>query len=150
GARLSRDDGWECIVAVSTIVHRCHRVMPLPNPSLAMIPDSLHEPVSRWWERASALPSLGSAYAGLPDGFRDELPRVVAGSEFIALALIQDAGSLAWLGRNEEPSRARAANDEYESRAAAAASTADAQHLLREWRRREARRIGGDELGGGS
>ena len=122
--------------------------MPLPNPSVAMIPDALHEAVSRWWERAGAQPALGRAYAGLPEALRDELPRVVAGSEFIGAALIQDVESLAWLGRHEDPSLARVANDEYERRASAAATTADAQHLLREWRRREMLRIAWHDIAG--
>ena len=122
--------------------------MPLPNPSVAMIPDALHEAVSRWWERAGALPALAGAYAGLPEALRDELPRVVAGSEFIGAALIQDVESLAWLGRHEDPSLARVANDEYERRASAAATTADAQHLLREWRRREMLRIAWHDIAG--
>jgi glutamine synthetase adenylyltransferase/Zn-dependent oligopeptidase len=122
--------------------------MSLPALSLALIPDLLHEPVTRWWERAGALPALAGAYAGLPDVLRGELARVVACSEFVAAALIQDAESLAWLGRHEDPSPARIANDEYESRASAAVSTADAQHVLREWRRREMLRIAWRDIAG--
>jgi glutamine synthetase adenylyltransferase/Zn-dependent oligopeptidase len=113
-----------------------------------MIPDSLREPVSRWWERAGALPALFDGYEALPDMLRDELPRVVAGSEFVASALIQDPESLAWLGRNDDRSMAQIANDEYERCASAAATTADAQHVLREWRRREMLRIAWRDIAG--
>ncbi|MDP8984834.1 MAG: bifunctional [glutamate--ammonia ligase]-adenylyl-L-tyrosine phosphorylase/[glutamate--ammonia-ligase] adenylyltransferase [Pseudomonadota bacterium] len=115
---------------------------------LTMIPPLLRDSVSRWWERACALPAFKDAYEALPPLLRDELPRVAAGSEFVAAGLIQDPQALAWLGRHAAPSAARAANVEYSSRAAAAATTADSQRLLREWRRREMMRIAWLDIAG--
>src|SRR5882757_4251176 len=121
---------------------------PHSDLPLAKVPEDLREPLARWWERAGALPALLDGYEALPDTLRDELPRVAAGSEFVASALIQDPGSLAWLGRNDEPSAARAAGDEYERRASSAATTAYAQQVLREWRRREMLRIAWRDIAG--
>ncbi len=108
---------------------------------LATIPEPLRDCVSRWWERACALPALKDAYEALPQGLREDLPRVAAASEFVASALVQDPQALAWLARHAEPSTARAANLGYSSRAASATTTAESQRLLREWRRREMIRI---------
>jgi glutamate-ammonia-ligase adenylyltransferase len=63
----------------------------------------------------------------------------VAASEFVASALLQDPAAVAWLEQPE--SDARAANAEYERRAASAAVLGDAEHVLREWRRRAMLRI---------
>jgi glutamate-ammonia-ligase adenylyltransferase len=101
------------------------------------IPVELNDAVARWWERANALSVLVEAFAALPPGQREELPRVIAASEFVAAALIQDPACLIWLARNDEPPAAHAANLDYERRVSGAASVAEAQHLLREWRRRE-------------
>ncbi len=106
------------------------------NLGLMRIPAELHDAVARWWERANALPVLRDTVAALPPGQREELPRVIAASEFVAAALLQDPECLAWLSRNAEPAAAAAANLEYERRVAGAAGAAEAQHLLREWRRR--------------
>ena len=106
------------------------------NLGLMRIPAELHDAVARWWERANALPVLRDTVAALPPGQREELPRVIAASEFVAAALLQDPECLAWLSRNAEPAAAAAANLEYEGRVAGAAGAAEAQHLLREWRRR--------------
>ncbi|HWJ34032.1 MAG TPA: bifunctional [glutamate--ammonia ligase]-adenylyl-L-tyrosine phosphorylase/[glutamate--ammonia-ligase] adenylyltransferase [Steroidobacteraceae bacterium] len=122
--------------------------MTEPVLSFALVPQSLRESVCRWWERACALPALVGGYEALPDGLRDELPRVAAGSEFIASALIQDPEALVWLGRNDQPSMARSANAEYQRRASAATGTADAQQILREWRRREMLRIAWRDIAG--
>src|SRR6185437_3634352 len=130
------------------------------------------------------------AYAGLSERLRAELPRVAAGSEFAAAAMIQDPEILEWLGRQLESNPPRPAgaggaqgnrtsadetqagtvsaggaagvasagegradvasideatagmtSADYESRAAAAPTVAEAQRLLREWRRREILRI---------
>jgi glutamine synthetase adenylyltransferase/Zn-dependent oligopeptidase len=121
---------------------------PHSDLPLAKVPEDLREPLARWWERAGALPALLDGYEALPDTLRDELPRVAAGSEFVASALIQDPESLAWLGRNDKPSAARAAGDEYERRASSAATTAYAQQVLREWRRREMLRIAWRDIAG--
>jgi len=42
---------------------------------------------------------------------------MVAGSEFIGAALIQDPDSLTWFAGHGDPAAARAANEEYEIRA---------------------------------
>jgi len=116
----------------------------LPTPEL------LREPLARWWERAAADGAFAEAHAELPELLREELPRVAAGSEFVAAALIQDPKALQWFGRYHEPAAARSANTDYESRAAAAATTAEAQHVLREWRRREMLRIAWRDIAGRS
>jgi peptidyl-dipeptidase Dcp len=121
---------------------------PLPLLPLALVPDALREPLSRWWERAGAQDSLLEIYATLPSPLREELPLVAAASEFVAAVLIQDPQSLAWLSRNDESAVARSACDEYEHRAASAATGADAQHLLREWRRREMLRVAWRDIAG--
>jgi glutamate-ammonia-ligase adenylyltransferase len=121
----------------------------LPIPEL-LIPELLREPLARWWERASAEEAFLHAHAALPELLREELPRVAAGSEFIAAALIQDPKALQWLGQYQEPAAARGANADYEARAAAAASTAEAQQVLREWRRREMLRIAWRDIAGRS
>ena len=115
--------------------------MPLSEAPFVRVPGCLREAVLRWWERAGALPALAAGYAALPDAIRDELPRVVAGSEFVASALIQDPESLAWFGLHEDPAAARTAARDYERRAGSAPAKADALALLREWRRREMLRI---------
>ncbi|MGC1523723.1 MAG: hypothetical protein WA803_19435, partial [Steroidobacteraceae bacterium] len=101
------------------------------------VPEILREPLARWWERADGDEVFHRAHAELPEGLRDELPRVAAGSEFVASVLIQDREALGWFAHHLEPSEARAAGADYESRATAAATTAEAQRILREWRRRE-------------
>lgn len=80
-------------------------MMAPPGEALTMIPEALHEPLSLWWERAAQMPALAAAWSALPGALRDELPRVVAGSEFVGAALIQDPGALAWLGCCYEPDR---------------------------------------------
>jgi glutamate-ammonia-ligase adenylyltransferase len=112
------------------------------------VPEGLRESLALWWERVAAQDDFLSTYAGLSEGLRAELPRVAAGSEFIASALIQDARALEWFGRHEEPSAARAAGAAYEARASAAPTVADAQRILREWRRREMLRIAWRNIAG--
>jgi glutamine synthetase adenylyltransferase/Zn-dependent oligopeptidase len=94
------------------------------------------------------LSALRDAYAGLPAALRDELPRVAAGSEFVAAALIQDPAALAWLALHDAPAAARAASEDYGRRAAAAANATDAARILREWRRREMVRIAWRDIAG--
>jgi peptidyl-dipeptidase Dcp len=106
-----------------------------------VIPQILQEPLDRWRERVSAVPPLVAAIEALPARLREELPLVVATSEFIGAALLQDLELLTWLAANDEPPAARAANAEYERRATSMASVPEAQRLLREWRRREMVRI---------
>ncbi|MEA3149678.1 MAG: [glutamine synthetase] adenylyltransferase / [glutamine synthetase]-adenylyl-L-tyrosine, partial [Gammaproteobacteria bacterium] len=102
----------------------------------------------RWWDHARALPALADHYAALSPALREELPRVVAASEFVAAALLRDPAALAWLVRSEDPAAARAAHAEYEQRAASAPTTADAQQVLREWRRLEMSRIAWRDIAG--
>ena len=112
------------------------------------VPEILREPLARWWERAAGNQAFLEDYAGLPEHLHAELPRVAAGSEFVASVLIQDPQALGWLSRHEDPSAARLASAEYESRAASAPTAAEAQRLLREWRRREMLRIAWRDIAG--
>lgn len=115
---------------------------------LAAVPDSLREPLALWWERATLSPALLDAYQAMSPESRAELARVAAASPFVAAALIQDPQSLAWALRNDEPSAARLAAAGHEARAASAATTAEAQRQLREWRRREMVRIAWRDIAG--
>ena len=111
------------------------------------VPEDLREPLALWWERAGTQEAFLNAYGSLPEGLRAELPRVAAASEFIGSALIRDPQALEWFGRHEDPAAARGASADYESRASAAPA-AEAQRILREWRRREMLRIGWREIAG--
>jgi len=42
------------------------------------VPEDLREPLALWWERAAAQDGFLSAYAGLSEDLRTELPRVAA------------------------------------------------------------------------
>jgi len=119
-----------------------------PLLSLDSVPELLREHLTRWWERAGAQEAVLESYALLPEALQKELPRVAAGSEFVAAALIQDPQALAWLGRHGEPSSARVANGEYERHAAHAATGAETVRILREWRRREMLRIAWRDIAG--
>jgi glutamate-ammonia-ligase adenylyltransferase len=118
------------------------------------VPEILRAPLALWWERACAQQAFLDGYAALDEGLRVELPRVAAGSEFIASALIQDPQALEWFGRHEGPAAARGAGADYEARVrSAAAGTApaaavEAQRILREWRRREMLRIAWRDIAG--
>src|ERR1700686_4128999 len=94
------------------------------------VPEILREPLARWWERAGAEGAFLDAYAALPERFREEMPRITAGSEFIASVLIQDPQALEWFSRFEEPSAARVACAEYQARVMQASTAADAQRIL--------------------
>jgi glutamate-ammonia-ligase adenylyltransferase len=118
----------------------------MPIEFLDTVPAALREPLMRWWERASASAQFIETYAALPERLRRELPRIAAGSEFVASALIQDPAALAWLARGDGL-RATAANDGYEQ-AAGAAEPLEAKRLLREWRRREMLRIAWRDIAG--
>jgi glutamate-ammonia-ligase adenylyltransferase len=108
----------------------------------------LREPLALWWERVAAQQVFLDAYAALSEDLRAELPRVAAGSEFIASALIQDPQALEWFARHEESAAARDAHADYEARARLAPTAADAQRILREWRRREMLRIAWRDIAG--
>lgn len=118
------------------------------TPSLESVPELLRESVEHWWERASDREAFQSAYAALSPEQTQELPKVVACSEFIAAALIQDPQALGWLARHDDPSSAAAADEDYESRIAATTDIASAQQLLREWRRRQMMRIAWRDIAG--
>jgi [glutamine synthetase] adenylyltransferase / [glutamine synthetase]-adenylyl-L-tyrosine phosphorylase len=112
------------------------------------VPESLRGTVAHWWERAAAQPDFAAAYTSLAPSRCAELPRVVAGSEFVAAALIQDPQALAWFERCDEPPQARAAAAEYRARIAGSQTSAEAQSILREWRRREMLRIAWRDIAG--
>jgi glutamate-ammonia-ligase adenylyltransferase len=116
-------------------------VQSISIPHLESVPDILREPVQHWWERACSAPEFLDMYAAQPDPERAELPRAVAGSEFIASVLIRDPQALNWRGRHDDPAAASSANADYEARAASAPASDEAQRILREWRRREMLRI---------
>ncbi|HMH27609.1 MAG TPA: bifunctional [glutamate--ammonia ligase]-adenylyl-L-tyrosine phosphorylase/[glutamate--ammonia-ligase] adenylyltransferase [Steroidobacteraceae bacterium] len=105
---------------------------------LGSVPEELRDSVERWWERACAQAEFADRYRALCDSHRAQLPRVVAASEFVAQALIQDPAALAPGG----------ANAHYEARVAAAQSVEQAMSLLREWRRREMVRIAWCDIAG--
>jgi [glutamine synthetase] adenylyltransferase / [glutamine synthetase]-adenylyl-L-tyrosine phosphorylase len=125
---------------------------PVTTPAMGLamnaVPEILREPLARWWERVSDGQAFLDEYAALSEKFRAELPRAAAGSEFIASVLIQDPQALGWFARHEDPSAARLASEDYESRAASAPTTAESQHILREWRRREMLRIAWRDIAG--
>ena len=103
-----------------------------------LVPEELRETVERWWERASTQAEFADSYRALPESQRAQLPRVVAASEFVAQALIQDPAAMAPGG----------ANDHYEEQVVAAQSAEQALFLLREWRRREMVRIAWRDISG--
>jgi glutamate-ammonia-ligase adenylyltransferase len=102
------------------------------------VPEVLRDSVERWWERASAQPDFTHRYRALSDVYRAQLPFVVAASEFVAQALIQDPAAFALRGENAD----------YEVQVGAAQSVEQALFLLREWRRREMVRIAWRDIAG--
>jgi [glutamine synthetase] adenylyltransferase / [glutamine synthetase]-adenylyl-L-tyrosine phosphorylase len=115
---------------------------------LDSVPEILREPLARWWERVQAQPAFVDCYAALAADLRAEMPRVAAASEFVASVLIQDPQALAWFSRYGDPSAAGAAGADYEARASTAPTAAEAQRILREWRRREMLRIAWRDITG--
>jgi len=111
------------------------------------VPRALRDSVERWWERACGLPDFAAGYGALSGTDREQLPRVVAASEFVAQALIQDPRSLAWYARLDA-SEPGSVNADYEIRAASAASAEQALFSLREWRRRAMVRIAWHDIAG--
>ena len=105
---------------------------------LGSVPEELRDSVMRWWERAGARAEFTERYRALCDSHRAQLPRIVAASEFVAQALIQDPAALAPDG----------VNGHYEGQVAAAQSVEHALFLLREWRRREMVRIAWRDIAG--
>jgi glutamate-ammonia-ligase adenylyltransferase len=116
-------------------------VRTLSIHGLESVPDILRQSVQHWWERACSAHEFLEIYAAQSDDCRAELPRAVAGSEFIASVLIRDPQALDWRSRHDDPAAASRANADYEARAACARDLDSAQRILREWRRREMLRI---------
>jgi len=114
--------------------------MSTPIQFIGSVPEELRDSVERWWERACAQQSFPEAYLALSGRHRTQLPRVVAASEFVASALIQDPQSLAWFSQHDACT-SNLANADYERRAATAPTAEQAQFTLREWRRRAMLRI---------
>ncbi len=110
---------------------------------LGSVPEELRESVEYWWERACAQVEFADRYRALSDSHRAQLPRVVAASEFVAQALIQDPAALAPGG-----ALPAGANAHYEAQVADAPSVEQALFLLREWRRREMVRIAWRDIAG--
>ena len=110
-------------------------------PTFSLLPQLLREPAARWWRRFEEAPALAAALDELSAETLDELLRVVAASEFAATTLIRDPTALSWLVEFDTPPRIAEWAASYERRVAAAPSTASAQQLLREWRRRAMLRI---------
>ena len=110
--------------------------MIVPSLEMASVPEILRDSVSRWWERASQQSAIASAYGRLTPLQQCELARVIACSEFIGAALLQDPDALEWLRLNEEPSASSAASLDFQRRMTEAPGLKQAQHLLRVWRRR--------------
>jgi glutamate-ammonia-ligase adenylyltransferase len=112
----------------------------IPIHCIGSVPEELRDSVERWWERARAQEGFLEAYQALAETHRTQLPRVVAASEFVASALIQDPQSLAWFSRHDACASSLA-NADYERQAATASTVEQAQFTLREWRRRAMLRI---------
>ena len=123
--------------------------MSIPSDFLHGVPEILRESVVRWWERVGRDGTLPGIHASLPGALQAELPRVVAASEFAASALIQDPEALGWVARASRAVDRRARRTPSTTRrVAAAATTAEAQRVLREWRRREMLRIAWRDIAG--
>jgi glutamate-ammonia-ligase adenylyltransferase len=126
--------------------------MPAPMESLLTVPDELRESVERWWERASGHEGFLDQYRALCGAHRAQLPRVVAVSEFVAQALIQDPQALEIV--RMDGGDAAMAGAAYEARAAAggaagaAGAAGEALSILREWRRRAMVRIAWRDIAG--
>src|SRR6267154_2721005 len=121
--------------------------MSIAIQCIGSVPEELRDSVARWWERARAQQGFLEAYQALAEAHRAQLPRVVAASEFVASALIQDPQSLAWFSRHDSGTSSLA-NADYERQAATAATVEQAQFTLREWRRRAMLRIAWRDIAG--
>jgi glutamate-ammonia-ligase adenylyltransferase len=122
--------------------------MIVPELPFDAVSAPLREAVRRWWQRARESDVFAQAVAVLADPYRSELPRVVAGSEFTATALLRDPDLLRWIVGHDAPADALAANRGFEADAAAAPDAAAAEKLLRLWRRREMVRIAWRDIAG--
>ena len=63
-------------------------------PGIDALAPGLRNGVLRWQERAADLPQLSAALAALQPDMAEELVRVIAASEFVAAALLQDPDAL--------------------------------------------------------
>jgi [glutamine synthetase] adenylyltransferase / [glutamine synthetase]-adenylyl-L-tyrosine phosphorylase len=113
---------------------------------LSSVPVELRDVVERWWERACGRQGFLDQYRATAAMHREQLPRVVAASEFVAQALIQDPHTLGWVARDIDA--AALAGAEYERRAAVSESIEQASAILREWRRRVMARIAWRDIAG--
>ena len=118
------------------------------------VPEELRDSVERWWERACTHPDFADCYFALSDASRTQLPRVVAASEFVAQALLQDPAALSSIDVNPGGVNLSGVNPggglnaRYEPQVASAQSAEPALFLLREWRRREMVRIAWRDIAG--
>ncbi len=117
-------------------------------PGTDAVAPELRAQVLRWRERAAAVPELDAGLAALHPALGAELERVIAASEFIAAALLQDPGALQCAVRDGGESAAAALNREYAALAGAAPSEDAARRVLRTWRRRAMTRIAWRDIAG--
>jgi glutamate-ammonia-ligase adenylyltransferase len=120
--------------------------MLAPMEFLSSVPAELCDSVGHWWERACGQEGFLDQYRALPEIYREQLPRVVAASEFVAQALIQDPRALQWARMASD--EAALAGADYETRAATTASSEQVLSMLREWRRRVMVRIAWRDIAG--
>jgi glutamate-ammonia-ligase adenylyltransferase len=105
--------------------------------------------LARWRERVDAEPALARSLAALPAPLADELGRLVAASEFVAAALLQDHAALAVVVAHLADEGAAALNAAGTATVAqCAADDAAARVALRRWRRRAMVRIAWREMAG--
>jgi glutamate-ammonia-ligase adenylyltransferase len=107
------------------------------------VPEEFRAALERWWERACEQAEFADRYRALSDSHRAQLPRIVAASEFVAQALIQDPAAL-----NPGDTYPGGLNAHYEAQVAGAQSVEQALFLLRQWRRREMVRIAWRDIAG--
>ncbi len=110
--------------------------------------DSLREPALRCWERLSESDAWQQVRPTLPAQLLEELPQVIACSEFIAASLLRDPAALGWLALHDDPLSLIGARGDYERLSLAAKTEDDAKSCLRVWRRREMLRIAWRDLVG--
>src|ERR1700761_9494436 len=113
--------------------------MPASLEFLSTVPEELRGAVEHWWERACDREDFSRRYAALSEAHRTQLPAVVAASEFVAQALIQDPATFDWIGMDS--GAVALASAERANRTAHSDSAEQAMTILREWRRRAMARI---------
>ncbi|MFI4891745.1 MAG: bifunctional [glutamate--ammonia ligase]-adenylyl-L-tyrosine phosphorylase/[glutamate--ammonia-ligase] adenylyltransferase, partial [Steroidobacterales bacterium] len=112
------------------------------------LPPELQSQVLRWRERAAELPALSAGLAALPPETAAELIHVIAASEFVAAALLQDAEALPCAIHDPGEAFASVLNREYALAVGAAPSDEAARRVLRTWRRRAMTRIAWRDIAG--